>query len=1147
VDWLKRIARTSRDLGTGRLRFGGRLFIFGSVLATSLLLAWVFSPSVIGQQQTIGATEHQRDGADLIRKRAEWFLHQREFPLGFIPAGAREKALEQRDQMIRERGTLIEHLAATVNAITPNTTTWTAIGPQPTAGPVNQFGNVSGRILAMAVDPRDMTGNTVYMGGAVGGVWKTTDGGTTWTPKTDFMPSLAISALALDTTTTPSQTIIYAGTGEGDFGFDSYWSSGLLKSTDSGATWSSIGAGAFGGAPSPINEITEGPFFFALGAQPNTANPVLLAALRGSGSVLQSGIWRSTTGGTSWSLVFPPAGQTGNIGTDVVFDPATPSTAYAAIGVPFSVQANPVNGIYKSTDGGQTWTSLNTKITTSIPTLSQANFGRISLGIGSGVLFAAIADHSKDSGPLLAMIKSTDGGQTWTKLPLTGIPGADFCAQQCWFDNVVKVSPTNSSLVIVGGGAIGSAGSTVFRSTDGGNTWIDASFTGSQQQTVHVDQHAAAFSSDGTKYYIGNDGGAWNSTSVTNPNTTTAQITWTNLNNTLQLTEFYPHVSIHPSNNQDIIGGAQDNGTQQFSGSLAWTDMQVCGDGGYTAFDLKTPTTVYAGCEYVPPNTGFNPINKSLSSGSLGTFVKISTGINLSDPGSFIPPLVIDPTNTQTLYFGTNKVYQTTNGGTQWTPISPDLTTGGGAFISTVAVAPSSSATVYVGTVDGLVWITTNATAGSGATFTQVTGSNLPPRSITQVVVDPTNPQSAFLTFSGFANCPQLTCDHLGHVFHTINGGAAWTDISVTLPDIPVNDVAIDPNDSTRNTLYLATDVGAFGTTDGGVNWTPLASGLPNVEVTTIALHQPSRILVAGTHGRGAWSLQLPGAGNTSPVDFSFGTPSPASATITAGQSTMFSIAVTPASSSTAGITISCAGLPAGTTCTPSPNPVPESGASTLQVTLQTTGRSTVPGSPTGPLRPWGRFELLLLISLATLCLAIALLKFGPRRRLAFGLAAGMLIAFAGFQVGCGGGGGGTTGGGTPIASFNPTSVTFHNLTEGTTSAAQTVTLTNSGTASLSITNIAITGANSADFALASNNCPASLMAGANCTMTVTLKPSVATAENAAISVSDNAAGSPQTVALTGTAGTPAGTSTITITGTAGSFTHTTQVTLTVQ
>src|SRR5258708_5112421 len=249
---------------------------------------------------------------------------------------------------------------------------------------------------------------------------------------------------------------------------------------------------------------------------------------------------------------------------------------------------------------------------------------------------------------------------------------------------------------------------------------------------------------------------------------------------------------------------------------------------------------------------------------------RINSGINNADRGSFIPPLVMDLQPPQTLVLGTCRVWQTKDGANTWTAISPDVTAAthpagcpsAGATLSTIAPALSNSNTVYTGSDGGEIEVTTDG----GTTWTSITTSALPTRSITQIAVDPSDNKIAYVTFSGFSNCAAGCTGATGHVFKTVNAtlGSAtvWMDIDdAGLPDIPLNAVVIDPSDLTHNPFYVGTDIGAFSTANGGVSWSVLgsANSLPPAEILGLALHDPSRTLRAATHGRGMWDLNLGG------------------------------------------------------------------------------------------------------------------------------------------------------------------------------------------------------------------------------------------------------------------------------------------------
>ncbi|MGH9727605.1 MAG: WD40/YVTN/BNR-like repeat-containing protein, partial [Candidatus Acidiferrales bacterium] len=647
--------------------------------------------------------KHEHDSALQIRKRAEWFFHQRAFPLGHIPADARLKASQQAEQMRRTKGVFMDRFAAAAaeripgfQNITANTSTWTPIGPQPTAS--SFFGNVSGRVNALAIDPCDATGNTIYAGAAQGGVWKTTNGGTNWTAMTDSQPSISSGSLALDPHCTSGHTAaIYYGTGEENFASDSFYGAGVLISRDGGVTWTKDNTfvNVTNGTPPviapPLSAFAAGPFIGGISVDPAGTSQVLLAAVQGhAGSAVPSGIWQSTNGGASWTHVLPDSSSAApsDFGTGVVFDPndLSGNTAYGALGIPFCTGANNTcdqsgseeldNGVYKSTNAGQTWTRL-ASLDTAVGSNS-GNYGRITIALGpsatvsdptSTELIVTIADITGNSSSLLGcsnasdgsspnctsgVFKSTDGGRTFAALSTPA-----FCNNQCFYDMAVGISPANSKVIFLGGGpaAEGSTASSTnsqpcgqtlanrgisaaIESTDGGQTWADVSCDNSSGTFIHVDTHAFAFGPS-NKFYIGNDGGIWSSTNViTGP----GNQSWADLNSTLNLTQFYPGNSIHPSNPQIGFGGTQDNGTQMFNGQLNWSDTASCGDGAWTAIDPSAPSTVYTTCEAIGQ---FGTVLKNQMDGtgvnSGFNWIGLDTPDMDSDNTNFIPPMVVDP------------------------------------------------------------------------------------------------------------------------------------------------------------------------------------------------------------------------------------------------------------------------------------------------------------------------------------------------------------------------------------------------------------------------------------------------------------------------------------------------------------------------
>src|SRR6185436_12717280 len=480
----------------------------------------------------------EKGTGDNALRRMEHFYGPRRYPDAHFQPGARLRAfreVQRMDQAVRSGKTGLRS-AGLQDA-------WKLIGPKPinfSAGFIT-----SGRVTAIAVDPR--SNDVIYIGGADGGIWKTTDGGTTWTPLTDQEASLSTGAIALD----PSNPdIVYVGTGEQNFAVDNYNGAGILKSVDGGRTWTNI--------PGPFANSRIG----ALAVKPDDGNIILAASILG--------LHRSTDAGLTWTLV--------NAGTAVAvfFDPQQPNVAWSANG---NIRGNAANGVYRSTDGGATWTIMRGTGTSTIPSGTSA--GRIEvvpLLTSPNSALAAVAVPLGTAATLIDIYKTTDGGQRWTRLNAPNFCGTN---GQCWYDLIVRPSPTDPDIIFAGG-------VNMIRSLNGGATWTTLPSNGGATGAPHVDHHAVVFSNDGRRFYNGNDGGAWHTDVFTGNN-----IVWNNLNATLSLTQYYPAISIHPTNPNLTLGGAQDNGSHVFQGNPQWTLISG-GDGGSTAIDQSMPNFAYA-------------------------------------------------------------------------------------------------------------------------------------------------------------------------------------------------------------------------------------------------------------------------------------------------------------------------------------------------------------------------------------------------------------------------------------------------------------------------------------------------------------------------------------------------------------------------
>lgn len=827
--------------------------------------------------------EAQKDSPEAIRKRAEWFYKQRSSVNGRIPAGARLHALEHMQRRMEAEGKLVRRPDGSyAPAVQPPAgATWTSIGPTPTTG--GTFSPVTGRITTIAVDPTDSSGNTVLIGGAQGGIWHSTDAGATWTPVGDQNASLAMGSIAFAPS---SPKTVYAGTGEqAGIGFDIYYGAGVLKSTDGGLTWAQTCSVAGTNCPF-IGPYTDAFFgasgfgYFTFGGarisyvsvSPSSANLVLAAAqfvLEGP----QEGVYCSDDGGSTWTNVLPD-----EMATFVGF--ASSGVAYAALGnfAGSSPGAPNGNGIYKATGIGSACASIKFKLVGGTGLPAQSDMGRIDLGIAPGnanTIYASISNAGTASQTNLGVYMTTDGGTNWVQ---TGAP--DVCKDQCWYDNVVKVDPTTSQSAFFGGSAVvttsGSAPSWVVRTQNGGTNWssVIPNSSPGDPGVPHVDSHAMAFVKlpGGTvRLYLGNDGGIWRTDDAE-----AATVTWINLNNGgLTLSQFYPSISIHPSSSQVAFGGTQDNGSQNYQGGTAWVDNGQCGDGTATAIDAQIPSTVYVIC----PNFGSGfPLFASYQGGATGSFILANNGINPADSSNFVAPLAVDPSTPDIAYFGTNAIYQTFDAGNTWSSLPLFYEAGTQSIFTTLAVAPGNSTVAYAGTAGGEIYAGRFLLPPNSGDFGEIAGiapGEVPSRAVTGIAIDPSDSTggTAYFSFSGFSFVGtdvlgNMVNDPTGHVFKITQGNGPFVDVSCSvancstpgptdLPNIPVNDLLLDPD--VPRILYAATDLGVYvgNCSATPCTWSTLGTGLPHVAVLSLRLHEASRTLRAATHGRGVWDLAL--------------------------------------------------------------------------------------------------------------------------------------------------------------------------------------------------------------------------------------------------------------------------------------------------
>ena len=773
-------------------------------------------------------------------------------------ADARLHALEKRVRSEEQRRELGQAAFASAAAIAA----WQPIGPAPLTGGQTPTQNtipspVSGRVSAIAIDPVD---GAVFVGAAQGGIWRSTDTGASWVPLTDALGSLAVGSIAImRSNNAPGHATLYLGTGEGNYSCDSYGGVGVYKSTDSGATWQ----GPYGGAQfanRSINSIVV-----------DRADPAHLVAVSGSGNYSvgcvvnptrpDRGIFYSTNGGQTWTLATATALPANLAGSNLIQDPHTPATWWAAM-LTQDLGSGVQGGLYRSTDDGVSW-SQQMGVAGGLPALTTA-LERVWIaggdgGAGGSVLYVGTsqaASNKPSESNFGRIYKSTNGGATWTEL--MGARG--YCQNQCYYDMPIQVEPGNPQVVYIGGAGtadlqgLGEKTPSLFmRSNDGGATFTSHVYSASTNTALHADMHAITpWPGHASEIWVGNDGGVWQSTDGGD--------TWNNKNTSLQITQFEGCDTDATTANR-FYGGTQDNGTNGYAGAIAWPHLDF-GDAGFALIDQGAPDNLvhtYYNLSGALIGVGYTTAGFVTTQGDyIGSFAP-NNGIGAFDRVLFYAPIHLDRGVHDTLYFGTHMLYRSNTffathqfelqgGGADLAPVVPPALDGGSlSAIETVAnVAPGQPAQIiFTGSDNGRVFRSTDG----GATFNEVDAGALG-FFVSDILVDPNDPTIVYQSRAAFTEAdPPYT------VRKSVDGGTTWHNASNGLPDVPANALAADPY--LPGKIWLGTDVGIFVSEDAGATWAPFNDGLPNVAIFDLKISKPGSSLLACTHGRGAFTLAL--------------------------------------------------------------------------------------------------------------------------------------------------------------------------------------------------------------------------------------------------------------------------------------------------
>ena len=661
--------------------------------------------------------------------------------------------------------------------------------------------------------------NVFYIGQVNGGVWKSDDYGRTWNPIFDHEPTQSIGAIAV----APSDpNIIYVSSGEGLHRPDLSVGNGIYKSTDAGKTWTHLAG------------LRDGQQIPALAVDPRDPNRVLAAVLgHPYGPSEERGIYRSTDGGQNWQRVISKDANTG--GSDVEIDPANPDVVYASM---WEVREGPWEdgnefngsggGLFKSTDGGGTWHPLSNGL--------PKDLSQVYVAIAPSDprrLYATLST----AGGKLGVYRSDDAGDSWTQIttdprPAGRIGGGDL--------SIPKVDPKNPDLLYV-------VSTVTMRSADGGKTWsgFRGAPGGDDYQNLWINPN------NGNIILIVSDQGA-----IITVNAGASWSSWYN-----QPTAQFYHAITTNGFPYQVCGGQQESGSactlsRGNDGAITFRDWHPVGviEYGYVAPDPLDPDVIYGG--------GRTEVSKfHFSTGQ----VQNVTPIPLRNPKyrtDRTEPLIFSPVDPHVLYFASNVLFKTTDGGNNWQTISPDLTRESPGVPESVgtlvpkgadksrgviyALAPSfkTTNTLWAGTDDGQLWITRDG----GKNWANITPKELTPWSkVTQISASHFDDETAYASVSRFR-----INDTRPYIYRTHDGGKNWSMITAGLPDFgPVDTVREDP--VRKGLVFAGTENSVWVSFDDGDHWQSLQLNLPHTSMRDLWIHEND--LIVATHGRSFWIL----------------------------------------------------------------------------------------------------------------------------------------------------------------------------------------------------------------------------------------------------------------------------------------------------
>ncbi len=708
------------------------------------------------------------------KARSKWFQPRSSWPVREAPI----------NRLVRERARAKKRLAPAADVDVK----WECVGPY----------NIGGRVTSIVCHPKYP--ERLWLGAAAGGVWHSPDGGRIWKSCWNDQDVLNIGALAIDER---NPEIIYCGTGEANLSADCYPGVGLYRSTDSGRSWQLLASTNRTGIPRGIGVIAIDPF---------DSKHLLIGGV-GFGEVSAEadslgGMYASYDGGVSWQRETFISTQNYWCHS-IVFHPAKRGVVFAT----FTEQGSR-SGIWRSVNGGKDWHQL----TNGLP--DPALFGRASLAISRskpGVMYAfAATENSGRSDLMLGVFRTTDGGESWTKISKKHFADED----QISYNNTIAVHPTDHNYVICGGVDL-------HLTKDGGATWRRVThwdaFRGDSNY-AHGDHHAVLMPAAAPGLvYDANDGGLDVSEDGGRK--------WSNRSGGLAITMFYD-LDVAPSDGRFYGGGAQDNGTliTKTGDGSAFTQIYE-GDGGWLVFDPEDASHLYCSC-----------YNLDIRRYRGGRHKDVSPPATDSEKRAiWMCYITVDPSRPKRVFTGSHRVWRSDDDGETWRAVSAKLD---GSSITAIEVAPANPRHVYVGTENGGFFSSAN---GGTEWSPNLSSSTIPGHTITRLESHPTDENIVVAAVANFGH---------SHVFRTRDGGRTWEDIDKgQLPDVPHHAAIMRQDDPEK--IYVANDAGVYMLDLKEGTWTNLSKNLPNAMIVDLVYHEKDGTLSAATYGRSIWRIKL--------------------------------------------------------------------------------------------------------------------------------------------------------------------------------------------------------------------------------------------------------------------------------------------------